>query len=173
MLRRSMVVVVAIVSAGCAAATGSAPMPSAPAGTPLTPSPAATTACQGPDADWAHIPEPVRGYSLAWNERDAAARRELLDGAWSGDGSYVDPTMDAPVVGRDALVELIGQFQVGIAGHYFEFREWTAGDLHHERARIQWRLCDADGTTVLEGEDIVELDPDTRIQRVTGFFPIP
>jgi hypothetical protein len=173
-MRRGLLLLIAAFAAiGCAATIGSGPTPAAGTPTLLAPSPATRATCLGPDAEWGHIPEPVRSYALAWNERDAAARAERLTAAWSADGAYVDPAMDDPVVGRDALVELIDGFLSDRPGQYFEFREWTAGDLHHERARIQWRLCGADGTTLLEGEDILELSPSGRIVRVTGFFPVP
>src|SRR4051812_35361457 len=38
------------------------------------------------------VAELVATYGESWNEPDEAARRKLLDAAWSDDGTYCDPT---------------------------------------------------------------------------------
>lgn len=41
---------------------------------------------------------------------------------------------------------------------------------HHDSAFFRWSMTDAAGTTVLTGWDVVQLDDDGRIARLTGFF---
>jgi hypothetical protein len=141
-----------------AAATGAAS--AAPAG----------TSCKGSDVDWSALPEVGAKYARAWNERDPAARRALLDEVWADDGSFADQTYDTPVVGRKAFASDIGEFQDAEFGAYFEPRPLADGDVHHQYLRLPWTYCSAEGAIVWIGEDIIELDTDGRIKRVLSFF---
>jgi hypothetical protein len=127
------------------------------------------TSCTGLDEEWAHIPEPARSYGLAWNERDGTARMDLLEAAFAADGTYVSPLHSEPLRGRTALHREIGRFLATSPGEYFEFRSWSAADRHHDALRIHWRLCDAAGQTVLEGQDFGVLDAEGRLGDVIGF----
>lgn len=131
----------------------------------------AAAVCRGPDVDWSALPAVAEAYGRAWNERDPAARRALLQQAWTDDGSYVDPTMSAPVAGREAMIQHIGAFLEGRPGQYFE-PAWIASDQHHGYLQMRWRLCGQNGQVDLEGVDFGELGSDGRIKRSTGFFAI-
>ena len=41
---------------------------------------------------------------------------------------------------------------------------------HHDSAFFRWTMTDPAGATVLTGFDVVQLDDDGRIARLTGFF---
>jgi hypothetical protein len=163
--RLAILALTALLLAGCAATA--APDRSSPALSPAAESPAAT--CTGPENEWAQIPEPARSYGLAWNEDDGAARMELLEAVFAAEGTYVSPLHSDRLRGRTALHREIGRFQATSPGEYFEFRSWSPGDLHHDAIRIHWRLCDAAGQTLQEGQDFGVLDADGRIRDVTGF----
>lgn len=139
-------------------------------GPTASPSPPAVTICTGTDLYWSELPQAVRAYAIAWNERDDTTRLSLLEEALEEDGSYVNPLLDRPLVGPEAVAANIDNFQEGRVGQDFEVRAWSQDDYHHDRMRLRWRLCDAGGQTLLEGEDIMELASDGRIRKVTGFF---
>ena len=140
-------------------------MPSnAPSGDP------AMTSCQGPDVDWSALPDIAQRYGKAWNERDPAARRALIDEIWAEDGTFADQTYETPIVGRETFSHEIGLFQEAGFGAYFEPRPMAEGDAHNDHLRIPWTYCDADGNVVWVGEDIAELDAEGRMRRVLSFF---
>jgi len=128
--------------------------------------------CRGSNVEWSALPPVAQAYGRAWNERDDAKRVELLELAWADGGSYVDPTMDGRVVGREPFADHIGAFLAGRPGEYFEPSQWIASDEHHGYMQMRWRLCSEAGETVLDGVDFGELGPDGRIQRATGFFAL-
>jgi hypothetical protein len=115
------------------------------------------------------LQEIVDAYGAAWNERDDAARAELLERAWADDGVYCDPS--ATVNGRAALVAHIGGFHQTMPDHTIDL---TSGvDAHAGKFRFTWVMRKA-GEVALEGVDFGELAPDGRIQRIVGFFgPFP
>jgi hypothetical protein len=114
--------------------------------------------------------EIVAAYSAAWNERDDAARRSLLERSWSDDGLYCDPTARAE--GRAALVEHIGGFHARLPGHRLELASGV--DEHDGLLRFAWRMLGPDGAPALHGVDFGELGADGRLTRIVGFFgPLP
>ena len=116
------------------------------------------------------IEDVLRTYGAAWNTDDEAERRKLLEDAWADDGYYCDPTGEA--AGRDALVAMIGGAREMFAG--FTIEQTSGVDEHHGWARFAWRMDGADGATITDGFDAVELADDGRIQRIIGFFgPFP
>ena len=130
----------------------------------------ATSSCKGPNVDWSALPPAGQGYAKAWNERDPAARRALLETVWAGDGTFADQTYETPIVGLETLAHDIGKFQEAGFGAYFEPRPIAEGDVHHGHMRLPWTYCDAEGNVVWVGEDIAELDAVGLIQRVLSFF---
>ena len=111
----------------------------------------------------------IGAYGRAWLEGDADQRRQLLEQAWAPEAVYCDP-LDL-VVGREALVAHIGAFQAAMPGGRVE----VTGEAvrHHDSAHFRWAIMDASGTQVLTGFDVVQLDGDGRITRLTGFFDLP
>lgn len=105
-------------------------------------------------------------YGQAWLEADEDARRALLERAWAPDAVYCDPL--AVVHGVEALVQHIGSTQAGLDGGRIEV---TAEAVrHHDSAHFPWAMRAADGSTVMTGFDVVQLDDTGRITRLTGFF---
>lgn len=153
-----------------AAPPSATPTALATVGPTASPTPPAVATCAGTDLHWSELPQAVRAYAVAWNERDDTTRLSLLEEALEEDGSYVNPLLDRPLVGPEAVAANIDAFLEGRVGQDFEVRARSQTDHHHDRMRLRWRLCDAGGQTLLEGEDIMELASDGRIRTVTGFF---
>ncbi|SHG46817.1 MULTISPECIES: nuclear transport factor 2 family protein [Geodermatophilus] len=110
--------------------------------------------------------DPVDAYGAAWLATDAAERLSLLERAWAPDGVYCDPL--AHVTGRQALSDHIAGTQEQLAGGRVEVTSRPV--RHHDSALFHWRITDAAGTTVLTGLDVVQVDDEGRIRRLTGFF---
>ena len=108
-------------------------------------------------------------YGQAWLEPDQDRRRQLLERAWAPDAVYCAP-LDH-VVGREALVAHIGAFQQSMAGGRVEVTSEAV--RHHDSAHFRWAVLDAGGAQVLTGFDVVQLDEQGRITRLTGFFDAP
>jgi SnoaL-like domain len=110
--------------------------------------------------------EIIERYITAWNETDAAARRELVGSLWAAGGTYTDPLAD--VRGPDAIAALIGAAQQQFPGLAF-----TLGgpvDANHNQGRFTWHLGPADGEPVVIGFDVVVLDDAGHIASVHGFL---
>ncbi|HEX4529051.1 MAG TPA: nuclear transport factor 2 family protein [Acidimicrobiia bacterium] len=108
----------------------------------------------------------VDTYLAMWNEPDAAARAELIERAWTEDGRYRDPLLEAD--GHAALSDMVTAVQAQYPGQ--QFRRLSGIDQHHDQARFAWELSGDDGTVTVQGLDVVELADDGRLARVTGFF---
>jgi hypothetical protein len=115
----------------------------------------------------------IRAYRAAWLEADEAERRRLLQICWSEDGVFEDPT--ASVIGREALIRHIADFQMRLPGRTIVFASGV--DHHHGKFYFMWKMVGPDGQVTVEGRDFGELDLDGRICRIAGFFgpspPLP
>ena len=111
----------------------------------------------------------IRAYGAAWLEADEAERRRLLQISWSEDGAYEDPT--ASVVGREALIRHIADFQMRLPGTTIVFASGV--DHHHGKFHFLWKMVGPDGQVSAEGRDFGEFDRDGRICRIAGFFGSP
>ena len=108
----------------------------------------------------------VDTYLAMWNETDAARRAEHIGRAWTKDGRYVDPMLEAE--GHGALDEMVRGVQARFPGH--RFTRVSAVDAHHGELRFGWQLAAPDGAVVVAGVDVGEVGPDGRLRRITGFF---
>jgi hypothetical protein len=109
----------------------------------------------------------IAAYDAAWNEVDPAARTRQLERSLSDDAELVDPT--GQYRGRAAVAERIA----GVGDRFPGARVTiTSGvDTHHRFARYSWRITGDDGSTLLEGLDVVEQSAhDDRLRRVVMFF---
>jgi hypothetical protein len=111
----------------------------------------------------------VDSYLAMWNEPDAALRAEHIERAWTVDGKYADPLLDAE--GHAALGEMVGAVHAQYPGH--RFRRVSGIDAHHDLVRFAWELVAPDGTLTVGGVDVAEVAPDGRLERVAGFFGEP
>ncbi len=111
----------------------------------------------------------LQAYDAAWNEPDAARRRRLLERSLTDDAELVDPT--GRFKGRDAVQERITGFGDRFPGARVSI---TSGvDEHNGLARYAWTITAADGTTMLDGIDVVERAEDDRRRVVMFFGPLP
>jgi SnoaL-like protein len=111
--------------------------------------------------------EIVERYLAAWNEKDAAKRRGLVDALWAEDGRYTDPLADAH--GRAEIDGLIGAVQQQFPG--FVFTLGGPVDAHHDQARFTWHLGPAGAAEpVVVGFDVAVLDGGSQIRSVYGFL---
>jgi hypothetical protein len=109
----------------------------------------------------------IQLYIEAWNETDAARRRELVASVWTDDGTYVDPLMTG--AGHDSIATMIGLAQEQFPDHRFELS--YGPDAHNDRVRFAWRLYapQADAP-VAGGTDFASVGQDGRLSSVTGFL---
>ena len=110
--------------------------------------------------------DPITAYGEAWMAVDEDERRALLEVAWAPDAVYSDPLIH--LAGREALAAHIGATQTALAGG--QIRVTSTPVRHHDSAFFRWAMTDASGATALTGFDVVQLDLDGRIARLTGFF---
>ncbi|HEX5095706.1 MAG TPA: nuclear transport factor 2 family protein [Acidimicrobiia bacterium] len=108
----------------------------------------------------------VDTYFEMWRATDDATRRALLEQVFAPDGRHVDALADAN--GYDELASMIAN----VHGHYPGFTiERTSGvDRYGQQLRFGWKLDAADGTPVVAGIDVGELDADGRLTRIAGFW---
>jgi len=108
----------------------------------------------------------VDTYLAMWNEEDRARRETLIEQAWTTDGSYLDPLLEAD--GYAALSEMVAAVHAQYPGH--RFRRTTGIDAHHDQVRFGWELADPDGAATVAGVDIGTVASDGRLRSITGFF---
>ena len=108
----------------------------------------------------------VDTYLAMWNETDPTRRAQHVARAWTDDGRYVDPLLEAE--GHAALSGMVAVVQTRFPGH--RFRRASGVDTHHGELRFAWELVAPDGAVVVAGIDIGGLAPDGRLRRITGFF---
>lgn len=102
----------------------------------------------------------------AWNERDPARMRALLDAAVTPDVHFVDPKYD--LRGKTDFAAMIEAFQA--EHHDVILRRTSAIDMHHDRARYSWEIEWGDGRR-FTGFDAVAVNLDKQqICRIDGFF---
>ncbi|MBE2319899.1 nuclear transport factor 2 family protein [Solirubrobacter sp. CPCC 204708] len=107
----------------------------------------------------------VDTYIAAWNEGDAERRRALVGGAWTEDGTYLDPLMQGS--GPDQIAAMIGAAQAQFPGHRFELS--FGPDAHNDVVRFAWTLTAGNGP-VARGTDFATVAEDGRLRSVTGFL---
>jgi hypothetical protein len=115
------------------------------------------------------MPDCLGAYWRAWNETDLSKIPDHLSHAVTDDVEWADPRDF--FVGADALVAAITALRTSKPGYRFVIASEI--DHHHERLRYRWDMISR-GRTLMEGLDIVTLDPDRElIRRIDGFFGDP
>lgn len=112
----------------------------------------------------------INGYLEIWNERDAAARKKLMESVLSEDSVYSDPDHEA-LLGHDALSAAITNAQKQFGD--LRFSLGAVIGIHHGRALFTWNLGTvATGYDAVDFDDFDDFEPgdDSRIRRVVGFF---
>jgi hypothetical protein len=109
----------------------------------------------------------IANYIAAWNETDADKRREVIAGAWTEAGRYVDSHRDS--TGHDAIDAMIAAVQQVFPG--YRFRLSSGIDVHHHRVRFSWQAGGApDAPLFFASTDFATIAPDGRFSTVTGFI---
>src|SRR5947209_13643248 len=109
----------------------------------------------------------VTRYIDAFNETDAARRRELLAAIYTPDCTYTDPHVD--LQGAEQIDGFIAQTQERFPGMAFALA--GAIDAHHNQARFQWHAGPADAPAANLGFDVIVTE-DGRIRNVYGFTDV-
>jgi hypothetical protein len=112
------------------------------------------------------ISSTVDTWLEAYAEPDPARRAQLVAGVWAADGALIDPPFDAR--GLDDITAAGDTVLSHFPGH--RFRRTSGIDLHHRTARYAWEIVSPEGTTVLFGLDLVDVDEVGKLSRVVGFF---
>ena len=108
-------------------------------------------------------------YAAAWCEPDIDRRRAFLENAWSDDGTYQDPSVEA--VGREQLIALIGDMHQKFPGARVEI---TSGvSEHHGKVYFEWEMIAGDGSFAIRGVDFGSFSADGRLSKIVGFFGPP
>ncbi|HKX75111.1 MAG TPA: nuclear transport factor 2 family protein [Acidimicrobiia bacterium] len=120
--------------------------------------------------DWdIQMPEPLMSYWAAWNEIDLGRVPQHLAQAVTADVEWNDPRDS--FIGVSELEAAIRRLRSSKPGYRFVIASEI--DHHHGRLRYRWDMVSR-GRTLMEGLDIVTIDPSTGlICRVDGFFGDP
>lgn len=111
-------------------------------------------------------PECFANLLAAWNERDHAKLRDLVEKSVTQNIAFTDPQY--AITGCDAFIEMMRAFQARVGD--VQLNRTSAIDMHHDRARYSWEIIWPDGTR-FEGFDAVALDETlTKVCRIDGFF---
>ncbi|WP_407542435.1 DUF3291 domain-containing protein (plasmid) [Deinococcus radiomollis] len=107
----------------------------------------------------------LTAYLAAWNEKDATARRALLERVWAPDGHYTDPVSQAVTLAE--LDAIIGAFHVANPGA--TFTQDDDFDHHHGHVRFHWSVQVRPGVK-LRGMDYGQVNAANLLQTIVGFF---
>jgi hypothetical protein len=108
----------------------------------------------------------VDTYLAMWNETDPGRRAEHIRRAWTEDGRYVDPLLEAE--GHAALGDMVAGVHEQFPAH--RFRRTSGIDTHHDQVRFGWELAAPDGAVAVAGVDLGSLSDDGRFRAIAGFF---
>ena len=114
--------------------------------------------------------EAIDAYVDAWNASDRETSRRLVEQAMTEDALMAYARFEAR--GWEGISEQIATYKQQSPGVSIELT--SNAEEHHGWVRFGWRMLDADGAVLGEGEDVGELDGDGRFTRMMGFRnPLP
>ena len=108
----------------------------------------------------------IERYFASWNETDPASRTGLVQSAFGEAARYVDPLADA--TGHLAISDMMGAVHEQYPG--MTVRRTSPLDQHHDVIRFHWQIVTADGSTLVDGIDVVRVDGGGQLMDVRGFF---
>jgi hypothetical protein len=108
----------------------------------------------------------VDRYIAMWNASDAVDRRDLVAGAWTERGHYIDPLMEGR--GHAGIDAMVAGVQERFPGH--RFTRTSAVDTHNDRVRFGWELAAEGQPALVAGVDFGVLAADGRLESITGFI---
>jgi len=113
-----------------------------------------------------NVNEVVVGYLAAWNERDAARRRALIDKVWTEDAAYVDAHRRGE--GHDGIDSMIAAAQAQFPGYRLHLVSGI--DTHNGYIRFSWAAGGIpEAPLYLGGTDFAVIAPEGRLKIVAGF----
>ncbi len=114
--------------------------------------------------------EAIDAYASAWNTSDPETIRRLVEQAMTEDALMAYPRFEAR--GWEGISELIATNKEQLPG--FRIDLTSNVEEHHGWVRFGWRMLDAGGSLLGEGEDVAEVASDGRFTRMIGFRnPLP
>jgi hypothetical protein len=114
--------------------------------------------------------EAFDAYATAWNTGDPETSRRLMEQALTEDALMSYPSFEAR--GWEGIAELMVTYKRQLPGTRIELT--TSVEEHHNWVRIGWRMLDAAGAVLGEGEDVAEIASDGRFTKMIGFRnPMP
>ena len=111
----------------------------------------------------------LKDYGAAWCEPDEDKRRALLEKAWTGNGTYQDPSSQA--TNREELISLIGGMHKKFPGSGVVIT--SGASEHHGRIYFEWQMVTGDGNIAIKGVDFGTIAEDGRLEEIVGFFGPP
>ena len=110
----------------------------------------------------------IGAFVAAWNTRDEAERRRLLERCWAEDGVFIHSSGE--FAGRKAQESNIRS----------SVEQWPDGahveispvEEHHRWLEYTWRILRPDGSLFAAGMHVAKRAADGRLQKVIN-FPIP
>lgn len=104
-----------------------------------------------------------------FNERDAARRREAILEIYAADAKLYDP--EATASGTDAIIGAVTHL-LGSLPPTMTFVPVAPGMVNHDMEKLLWRGQLPDGTLVVTGTDVAQID-NGRIQSIYVFVDAP
>ena len=101
-------------------------------------------------------------YVSTWNEPDIDRRHVLIEAAWSAEGVYHAPAVEAK--GYGAIGDNIARIQQKYPNRVF--CRTSEVFLHENRARYTWAMLDVAGSATIAGVDYALFAEDGRLRRV-------
>ncbi|MFE4212632.1 nuclear transport factor 2 family protein [Streptomyces sp. NPDC056844] len=109
----------------------------------------------------------VERYFAAWNAATPEDLDKAVAAAFTEDGTYTDPLVEAR--GHEGIAAAVTGAQQQFPG--FTFQLTGTPDAHHDLVRFTWDLVStADGSAPAAGFDVITLAEDGRIAHVAGFL---
>ena len=102
-----------------------------------------------------------------WNSADAAEQRALAEHALEHNVHFADPNHN--IVGREAFLAMVVQLQERIPGATYTHDSRI--DVQNNFCRYYWKI-DWNGTRVMNGFDMTEVNDGGKIVQVIGFFDL-
>ncbi len=114
--------------------------------------------------------EALDAYAAAWNTGDPETARRLVEQALTENAVMAYPSFEAH--GWEGISGLMAAYKQQLPGFRIELTSNV--EEHHGWVRVEWRMLDANGSILGEGEDVAEVADDGRFSKMLGFRnPLP
>ena len=100
-----------------------------------------------------------------WNTPDVSMQRALAGEALESNVHFVDPNHN--IIGPDAFLAMVAEVQSRIPGAAYSRKSGI--DVQHNFCRYHWAI-DFQGSRLVDGFDVSEVNDAGRIVKVIGFF---